>query len=181
MAKDLFGVKDLVPFDAEYLRIILEYDPKTGLWRWRKSNVRRKIDLSAGYVSKERRRIRIDGVTYLSSILAWLYMTGEWPRMEIDHEDRNPSNDKWSNLRLATEGQQAMNHSIHSHNTSGITGVYQRGEKYCARIKFEYKHIWLGTFDTEEDAIDARRAAEVKYFGEFAPKPRLYTGGDLFK
>ena len=97
--------------------------------------------------------------------------------LTVDHEDRNPSNDKWRNLRLTTKARQI----VHSHNTSGILGVYQRGGKYCATIKFEYRQTWLGTFDTEDEAIAAREKAELKYFGKFAPKPRQYTGKDLFK
>jgi hypothetical protein len=160
MAKDLFGVKD------------------AGKWQRLKASRRHYIGL---YQQKRRLWIKIDGKSYAAARLAWLYMTGEWPERTVDHEDRDSSNDRWNNLRLATKGQQAMNQGPHSHNTSGITGVYERLGKYCATIKFNYKQIWLGTFDTEEEAIAARRAAEEEYFGKFAPKPRLYTGGDLFK
>jgi hypothetical protein len=169
-------------FNAEYLRSILKYDPDTGLCVWLDSIGAAKKGSIAGSCRKNGRRvIKIGSRAYQAPRLAWLYMTGEWPETTVDHEDRNPSNDKWSNLRLATKAQQARNQILHSHNTSGILGVYERGGKYCAAIKFNYRQIWLGTFDTEEEAIDARRAAELKYFGEFAPKPRQYTGKDLFK
>jgi hypothetical protein len=168
-------------FDAEFLRSILRYDPNTGEW-WRISRTYMGIAWKKLRNSdKKRRVIKIGFRTYPAARLAWLYMTGEWPEVTVDHEDRDHSNDRWSNLRLATKAEQARNQILHSHNTSGILGVYQRGGKYCATIKFNYRQIWLGTFDTEEQAIDARRAAELEYFGEFAPKPRKYTGKDLFK
>jgi hypothetical protein len=168
-------------FDAEYLRSILQYDPDTGLCLWLDSIGAAKKGSIAGSCRKNGRRvIKIGSRTYQAPRLAWLYMTGEWPETTVDHEDRDPTNDRWSNLRLASKAQQAIKQGIHSHNTPGVTGVYKRFGKYCATIQSEYKQIWLGTFNTEEKAIAARKAAEEKYFGEFAPKSKQYTGKDLF-
>jgi hypothetical protein len=51
----------------------------------------------------------IDGHTYKLSRLAWLYMTSEWPRGEIDHANRDPTDDRFCNLREATNRQNQAN------------------------------------------------------------------------
>ena len=51
--------------------------------------------------------------------------------------------------------------------SSGIVGVKNENNKWVASIKTERKSIILGRFDNIEDAIKARKNAEIKYFGEF--------------
>jgi hypothetical protein len=80
-AKNELSISPLIS-DAEYLRKILEYNPETGLWkRLGKSNHNKNRvgtkNAPDGYV-----RININGRKYLSSRLAWLYMTGKWPENE---------------------------------------------------------------------------------------------------
>ena len=92
--------------------------------------------------------------------------------LKIDHihgrESRN-DNRKY-NLRIATNQENSINAGLKSNNTSGVTGVGwdKRYGKWQARIKKNYKSIHLGYFDAFEDAVNARKEAEEKYFGEFA-------------
>lgn len=53
-----------------------------------------------------------------------------------------------------------------STNTSGVTGVYwvKSTRKWQSAITFQNKVIHLGTFSNKQDAIDARKEAEEKYF-----------------
>ena len=58
------------------------------------------------------------------------------------------------------------NNKLNSNNTSGIKGVYyvKSRNKWNASIGFRGKTIHLGQFKNKEDAIEARKKAELKYF-----------------
>lgn len=89
----------------------------------------------------------------------------------VDHADQNTFNTRKSNLRLCNMSQNTHNAKIQSNNTSGYPGVFYNEHlvtpKWCAHIKVNYRNLNLGSYDTLEEALDARRKAELKYFGEF--------------
>ncbi len=93
-----------------------------------------------------------------------------------DHIDRNPLNNRRSNLRQATQAENTKNKSKQKNNTSGVTGVgwVKKVCKWRARITFNEKEIYLGVFDDKVDAIKARLRAEKEYFGAFAPQQHLF-------
>ena len=93
-----------------------------------------------------------------------------------DHIDRNPLNNRKSNLRHATHRQNSCNRSKSSRNTSGITGVYWDNtiNKWAAVIYPNGKKLWLGSFADKDDAIKTRLQAEADYYGEFAPQQHLF-------
>ena len=90
----------------------LRYDPDTGLFIWinpPKHN-RKLLGQIAGNVRSDGyRKIRIAGIAYYASHLACLYMTGKLPDEEMDHIDRDPSNDRWDNLREANSSLNKRN------------------------------------------------------------------------
>lgn len=90
---------------------------------------------------------------------------------EIDHRDRNPLNNLRSNLRAATHKENMKNQSIRSNNSSGIPGVsfHKRANRWQAHIMISGKEKHLGYFKTFEEAKEARIAAEIEHYGEFAP------------
>jgi hypothetical protein len=97
--------------NVNYLREVLHYDPATGKWRWLKSRGGNRGE--AGTLRKDgRHQIRLEGKCYLASRLAWLYMTGKWPTQQIDHIDRKPGNDKWTNLRSASPSENLKNRVV---------------------------------------------------------------------
>lgn len=57
---------------------------------------------------------------------------------------------------------------------SGITGVYIQKGRYRAEITVVGKRIFLGSFETLEEAAAARRVAEIKYF-----KPRQKRANEI--
>jgi hypothetical protein len=146
-----------------YLKQVLHYNPETGVWTWQQSL---SYNVKAGREAGSRRpdgylKIRIRGRAYYASRLAWFYMTGEWP-IEIDHIDRDPSNDRWENLREATSSQNKYNRSY----GGNLRGVYCSGNgKWWAMVG---KGNYLGTFDSLEEAITARDTEAMKLAGEFA-------------
>jgi hypothetical protein len=56
-------------------------------------------------------------------------------------------------------------------NTSGVAGVTwdKKNNKWKAQIHINRKTKYLGLYNTKEEAIEARRQAEIEYFGEFSP------------
>ena len=115
--------------------------------------------------------IRIDDVLYRACRLAWLYMTGEWPKGDVDHKDRNKANNKWANLRDATQSQNQANTTARASCQSGLKGAYPHGQnpgRWTGQIKHNGKTLYLGSFDTPEEAHAAYRIKALELFGEFA-------------
>lgn len=149
------------------LKEVLEYKPNTGEWIWIKPLANRTpLGSVAGSINREGyRTIVIDKKRYQSSRLACLYMTGNWPSEEMDHIDRNRTNDSWSNLRQASRTENAVNRNTFKNNTSGSKGVYwyDRTKMWMASIGVDSKLIHLGYFHTKEEAVKARLFAEKTY------------------
>ena len=143
---------------------ILNYDPLTGIFT-RKVSPSRKIRAGsvAGHLNKlGYTEIMISGKIYKAHRLAWLYVYGYFPEHQIDHKDRNKSNNRINNLRHATHSCNMRNTGLQQNNTSGIKGVswYKRSDKWRARIKVNNKHRHLGYFTDFSEAVCTRLAAE---------------------
>lgn len=115
------------------------------------------------------RRINVDGVKYYEHRLVWFYMTGEWPKNQIDHIDGDRLNNRFANLREATPCENARNTKIRKHNTSGIMGVVfdKSRNKWKAQITFKGRGICLGRFDDKEAARAAYEGAKAQLHGQF--------------
>jgi HNH endonuclease len=148
------------------LRELLHYDRDTGEFRWleRVGNEVRPGTV-AGVV-----QIRIQGRRYSAHQLAWLYMAGRWGRPMIDHRDGNSTNNRWSNLRLATASQNNANRRLPGHNTSGYKGVIlcRKSGRWHAFIRYRGRGTYLGSFPTPQAGHVAYVAAARKVHGKFA-------------
>jgi HNH endonuclease/AP2 domain len=154
---------------AAYLREILHYNPDTEIWTWRVLKGTAQAGDVAGSINKRGyTNIQIVGRLYQAHRLAFLYMTGKWPSDQIDHVNIKPSDNRWSNLREATNSQNQANKHAPSTNTSGYKGVsWHRGDKkWQARIGRNRCH--LGYFNTAEVAAAAYEQAAKVLHGEFA-------------
>ncbi len=153
------------------LHDVLHYDSETGEFRWRKQ-VSRSVKTGdiAGLTDEDGyRRITIGGKIYPAHRLAWLYMTGNWCPVFIDHRDGNPSNNRWSNLRRATISQNNANRRVHRNNKCGFKGVVRNHiGRWCAAIYKNGRRYHLGSFATAEEAHAAYVTAARKLHGEFA-------------
>ena len=147
--------------DSNYIKSVLSYDEIKGTLSWRYTNP------LVAYIVKGRvagtfdnlgyRRIKFFGEVYFYHRLIWLYIHGDNSITgEIDHIDRNPSNNSLANLRLVSRKENARNRGTGKLlPESGHRGVRGSGP-YGAFIGDE----WIGTFDKIEDAISARKIRE---------------------
>lgn len=92
---------------------------------------------------------------------------------DVNHKAHLPRNEpkvdnRKSNLEIVTKSQNSMNHVTALNNVSGCSGVnwLKQSNKWRARITVERQEIHLGVFNNFEDAVKARKEAEIKYFGE---------------
>jgi hypothetical protein len=160
--------------EAETVRELLDYNPETGIlvwkerdWKWFNSKINCKR-WNARFAGKPALNNPKKGYGYLCGTILgkscsahrviWLWMTGRWPNPEVDHKNRNPSDNRWRNLREATHAEGARNRSLSKYNTSGFNGVgmwpatHKASKKYRAQIRVNNHILHLGSFDTFEEA-----------------------------
>jgi len=154
--------------DAAGVRELLDYDQATGDLRWRKRTSNRVyVGDVAGWIGDNGyRRIEIDSTPYLVHRLIWLWMTGEWPAVEVDHRDGNRANNRWDNLRAASIAQNRQNMRGHA----AVKGAYfnKRTDRWYSAIRANGKRKHLGSFNTQSEAAAAYQRASVALHGEFA-------------
>ena len=153
---------------AERLHEVLHYDPSTGIFTWK---VRLSYNVPAGrlagsYKSGKYCFIRVDGVIYPAHRLAWFYMTGTWPKNDIDHKDTNPQNNAFNNLRDVTRQVNKQNRrSPQANNKTGILGVcfdkrVGRKNPWCMQIRLPDGTKMRSEHATPEEAHAAYLAAK---------------------
>lgn len=151
--------------DRERLLHLLAYEPDTGLFRWRLSRACRG---SAGQVAGSTNRagyveISVDERKYLAHRLAWLFVHGEHPSLELDHLNGIRNDNRIANLRLATRTVNNQNRTRpQATNRLGFLGVSPDRARFRAQIQVAGKKLHVGTFDTPEEAHSAYVAAKRK-------------------
>lgn len=158
---------------SEELHNHLHYEPSTGVWTWLvpTTNTVKKGDVAATVANEHGHlEIRFRGRRYRLHRLAWFYVTGEWPVERLDHINGDPADNRFANLRQATQSQNCANSRRGKNNTSGVKGVHWDGvnKRWRAAIMFNRKQISIGRFDTIEEAAEAYMEKAVSLFGEFA-------------
>ena len=134
------------------------------IWkRWNKRFAKKNAGATNAYNA---RIVSVDGVRYMVHRLIWVMQTGKEPPNTIDHKGRDRSNNRWNQLRLATDQQQIWNRE-YPVGVSGRVGVYPARKRWIARIKHNYVTTNLGVFDTIDEAAAAYEAAARKLHGEF--------------
>jgi hypothetical protein len=137
----------------EELKDAFDYDPETGLFTHARYKCGRALKgMAAGNLNKQgyvviqhKRRL------LKAHRMAWLLLTGEDPMdYQIDHIDRNRSNNQAANLRLVTPQQNRMN--------TEIKGYTKIGKRYRAQRWVDGYMIHIGMFDTPEEAAAAYHA-----------------------
>jgi len=90
----------------------------------------------------------------------------DWKILHIDHINKDGSDNRIANLRLATRNQNNQNRKQFSNNSSGHTGIrwHKKDKLWNAYIGVNKKNVFLGGFKIIEDAITARKKAEKELF-----------------
>ena len=176
------AAKNDIPID--YLRESLIYEPGTGLLRWRERPLSHFPDKRAWRIWNAQWPGRTAGnlhpIHHYWKILfsgngqrrhirghraAWALTYGEYPPHDIDHWDGDPSNNRLSNLKAATQAENNQNTVARGTTLNIASGHYQ------ARIGINRKLICLGTYDTEAAAhrvyLDAKKKLHL-----YRPVPR---------
>lgn len=157
--------KDMLTYERAKER--LSYDPETGVFTWAMDHGQRakKGAIAGPGISGRRdyRRIFVDSIQYYSHRLAFLLMTGEFPRGEVDHINGDVLDNRWENLREVSHQENGKNQRLKRNNSSGVSGVRLRGSQYEAHIKSGGERIPLGSYNTIFDAAAARKSAENQY------------------
>lgn len=154
------------------LKELLFYDPATGKFTWISPTKNGdRTGKEAGYINNLGYvRIGIDCGHYGAHRLAWMYMHGEIPEMDIDHINGKTADNRIENLRLVTHQQNMCNRKKRSDNASGYPGVYfnKSANKWHASIRFEGKRIHLGYFKSAKEAHEKYVEASKKYHSKYA-------------
>lgn len=151
----------------ETIKERLHYDANTGLFRWRYSVVGGVQPWEeAGTLEKDGYiRIRVKGKSYLAHRLAWLYVTGEFPKKQIDHLNRVRDDNRIENLRDVSQSVNKQNNSGYATNTSGHAGVCwdKSMKKWRVQLMLNYKRLFFGYYDDFELACLVADEAKDKY------------------
>jgi citrate synthase len=158
---------------VDTLRDYLSYNEETDQVVWKKKASRGTV------VGKPAGCLRYDGYSiirlfgknlYLHRIV-WALKTGNWPDRQVDHINKNRQDNSFKNLRLATRQENQRNKRSAKNTSSKYLGVcyHVRNKRWQAQaIGEKSKNVYLGTFDTEEEAALAYNDYAKEFYGEFA-------------
>jgi hypothetical protein len=150
------------------LREILDYDPVTGIFRW-KTRVAQRCHVGdiAGRISGGYRHFSIRGGNYRACRVAFAFVHGRWPRGQIDHVNRQPADDRIANLRECSHSENMRN--MLRKPRSGLKGAqYKRPGYWQSMIRINGHPTYLGSFKSPELAHEAYARAAREHYGEFA-------------
>ncbi len=183
---DNFAPRRALP-SPELLRQLLRYEPETGdmFWRPRTPDMFQSSARSADWQCKAwnakradtpalshindsgYKRGNIGGVSVRAHRAAWAIVHGRWPEHEIDHVNGDPLDNRLTNLREATSGENKTNRGAYS-KTSPYIGVSPNGSRWAAGVRAKGKYHYGGSFRTQEDAAKSRDQLAKQLHGEYA-------------
>ena len=156
------------------LHELFAYDENTGvLTRKIRTSNKIKAGDAAGFMRADGYWIaHVDGSQIMVHRIIWAMMTNEWPTEEIDHENHDPSDNRWDNLREVSHLQNMQNTKVRSDNITGFKGVSRKKNKkanpWVAQISVDGGRNHLGYFPTAELAYAAYCRAALELHGEYA-------------
>lgn len=158
---------DMITF--EKANELFRYDGETGkLFLKKRVNPRIPATLEAGTLRAKDGYVNvgIGGKLYPAHMIAMLLTFGNIPKnSEVDHINHIRNDNRLCNLRFVSKSENRRNQSVSSRNSTGHTGTYfdRDRNKFVAQIKVNGKVIYLGSYGTLIEAVEARKAADKKY------------------
>lgn len=162
---------------VETHRELLNYDPKTGIltWNerprryfktngaWKRWNSRYAEKPAGSKNSSGYIQLCLPGCRPLAHVVIWVIQTGKWPEHQVDHVNHKRDDNRWLNLRATTPAENMKNLGRQANRKSGVAGVYydKSLKKWRVWISEEGRNRYIGSFDTEEEAIRKRKAFEA--------------------
>ena len=170
---------------VDLLRALVIYDPATGLFQWQhrpahffsdENHYRGWNTKFAGQLalaschSKGYRFGAVLGAKVFAHRAAFAIQTGAWPERLIDHRNGNKADNRWDNLREATDSQNQANTGPQKNNPVGLKGITfdKQTGRWRASIQIDGTRRCLGRYDTKELAKIAYDTAARNHFKEFA-------------
>lgn len=151
--------------DPEFLRLHFTYDKNTGIflkksWVGSRGRVSKEVVYGVDGVNRYV-QIPVGGLMFFAHRLAFVYVNGVYPELQVDHIDGDGRNNRWSNLRLVTHKENAQ-HNVNgnSNNTSGLRGAFRNRGKWKSCIGVDGVEVALGVFETKEQAHQAYISAK---------------------
>ena len=86
---------------------------------------------------------------------------------KVDHKNKNKLDNRKSNLRICNNQQNSFNRSGHKNSYSGLKGAYRDKNRWRSQIMLDGEKIFLGMFDSAEEAHQAYCVASEKYHGDY--------------
>jgi hypothetical protein len=148
------------------LKNLLRYDADTGVFTWVYTRPKCPKNAVAGWRCKDGyTMICLDYRIYRAHRLAWLYVHGVFPDEHMDHINNTRTDNRIVNLRPATPAQNQQNLKLRRDSTSKHAGVSwsKAHDKWYTYINVSTKRKFLGLFANINDAIMARKQAELTY------------------
>ncbi len=144
------------------LKELLEYSPKTGIFIWKKRVANCiKVGDKAGHNDIHGYRvIEIKGKAYKAHRLAWLYVYGYFPGYDMDHINKNPSDNRLKNLRVVSRSCNKINTNNRRDNSSGVKGIHW--SKANSKWRVEIFDRYIGLYENFDDAVAARLTEEQR-------------------
>lgn len=173
--------------DVETISKYVEYLPSTGELVWKERTEKDFIGITPSYISRYTKSwntkyagkiayARCGSKYYTTKVLrihkkmrfahrvVWKLFYGTDPE-RIDHINGNTLDNRIENLRVVTHGENMKNSAKRRNSKTVRVGVHPHrlAGKWVARIRAEGRGKHLGVFDSFDDAVAARKAAEIKY------------------
>lgn len=148
-----------MPFTQEQLKLLVHYDPDTGVFTKLANGRIATVKAFKGYSA-----VRILGKRYLAHRLAWFYIHGCWPDEDTDHHNGVRNDNRLCNISARSYCQNQQNRGgAQKNNKLGVLGVRMVSfGKYQAQIRCDKKYYNLGFFTSIDEASSAYMAAKQR-------------------
>lgn len=151
-----------------FLKRVVSYDAKTGLFTRIKQTCNKvkvgdiaSFKNESGYIA-----LNVGNKLHLAHRLAWLYVYGELPELQLDHINGSREDNRIANLRVVTHAENQQNRTKarkdNKHSEFIGVGFHSQNGRWRARIQVNKTSKWLGYFETKEAAKDAYLAAKAQ-------------------